>query len=272
LPLPPPVNPNESTIQMANFPPLKRYILYCLDRLIDGYDLADPFLDVGCGIGDVALHLSRRGWRGKAIDRSEQAVQRARQVLQNTGTIEVEHHSLETEQGCYSTVIAMDVLEHIPDDVSALNEIHRVLIPGGYLILGVPSNPREWRWDDEFYGHCRRYSRKDLDEKLAQNGFESVVYWDFTYPVFWLMRRLYTRWKRPIPFDPDAQSRTQASSMQSAWESGRVSMLLGRDLFLWRWIYGLQFHCFRNSIHRGHEMLALARKVHAGSPPRIAAR
>jgi cyclopropane fatty-acyl-phospholipid synthase-like methyltransferase len=57
---------------MANFPPYKAYIVSSLDELIELMPCG-PFLDFGCGRGDVALHSARRGWCGTALDSSTQA-------------------------------------------------------------------------------------------------------------------------------------------------------------------------------------------------------
>jgi hypothetical protein len=52
----------------GEFRTLKNYMLYCLDRFIEQYGLDRPFLEIGCGRGDVSAHLARRDWRGVAID------------------------------------------------------------------------------------------------------------------------------------------------------------------------------------------------------------
>ena len=65
--------------------------------------------------------------------------------------------------GSWNTIILWDVLEHIDDDAAALRTIERLLRPGGRLLIAVPSNPREWRGDDDFYGHFRRYTARKPD-------------------------------------------------------------------------------------------------------------
>src|SRR4029077_5431821 len=84
---------------MANFPPLKRYVLRMIDQMIEKYSLRGPFLDAGCGVGDVAAHIARRGWEGlavgspraarggegPAVDCTPAAVEAARRNLAGTG-------------------------------------------------------------------------------------------------------------------------------------------------------------------------------------------
>ena len=245
---------------MANFAPLKEHMLYCLDRMIERYGLAPPFLEVGCGQGDVSAHLAARGFAGRAIDFSPAAIAHARARLARFPAVSVEQMALEEASGTYRTVIAWDVLEHIEDDAAALAHFARLLAPGGHLVLAVPSNPREWRWDDEFYGHFRRYTRDDLAARLERAGFAPQAFWDFTWPLFWAMRRVYTRVKRPTRVAADKLAATKASATVSAWQGPVLGRLLQASAPLWRPLRPLQFRLFRHATARGHEFFALAQK------------
>jgi SAM-dependent methyltransferase len=245
---------------MANFLPLKHYMFYCLDRFIEQYDLHGPFLEIGCGQGDVSAYLARKGWVGLAIDFSDAAIAAATANLARHADVAVRKRALSEVTGTFHCVILWDVLEHMQDDLDALRTIERLLDPGGQLLIAVPSNPREWRWDDDFYGHWRRYTVADLAEKLTQAGMQPQVFWDFTYPVFWLMRRLYTRLKSGAGVAGDKEASTKASSTVNAWEIPMISRLLDRTAALWYPIHRIQFRFFRNATDRGHEFFALARK------------
>lgn len=245
---------------MANFLPLKRYMFYCLDRFIERYALHGPFLEIGCGRGDVSAYLARKGWSGLAIDFSDSAIAAASANLAAYPDVSVRKQTLTEVTGVYRCVIMWDVLEHIEDDESALRAIEALLEPGGQLLIAVPSNPREWRWDDEFYGHWRRYTVADLTEKLERAGMPPRVFWDFTYPVFWLMRRAYTRFKSGPGVVADKVASTKASATTSAWEIPLVSKLLERTAVLWYPIHPLQFRLFRDATASGHEFFALAQK------------
>ncbi|MBK7333600.1 MAG: class I SAM-dependent methyltransferase [Betaproteobacteria bacterium] len=105
---------------MANFAPLKRHMFDCLDRFVEEQRLEPPFLDVGCGAGDVAEHLARRGWRGTAIDASPAAIGRARERLAPYPGVDVRLVRLEDLEGAWPTVLMWDVLEHLDDDRAAL--------------------------------------------------------------------------------------------------------------------------------------------------------
>jgi SAM-dependent methyltransferase len=244
---------------VANFPPLKNHLLRCVDGLIDLHGVEGPFLDAGCGGGDVSRHLAQRGWMGVALDDSAEAVERARRLLAGT-PVRIETGSLFAHDGAYGSVFALDVIEHLEDDAAALNRLASLLRPGGHLIVSVPSNPQEWRWDDDVFGHYRRYTESDLRAKLRRAGLEPLEVWDFTYPVFWAMRRLYTRLKRSPEITGTPDERTRRSSGENPWSIPLVSALLSGDHFVWRWISRLQFDRHRLRTDRGHEIVAVARK------------
>lgn len=246
---------------MANFPPLKRYILFCIDQLIEQYHLSPPFLDVGCGIGDVSVHLAAKGWSGKAIDISTPAIEAASDLLQKFPLVQVRKQSLFDERQTFKTIFALDILEHLENDEEAFKKIADLLDHDGYLIAAIPSNPNEWRWDDDYFEHVRRYTVEKMNDKLKSVSLRSVVFWDFTYPVFWLMRRVYTWIKKTPPRnEANRQMRVEMCPFIQTWKFPIISTLLSRKSFIWNAIYKWQFRYFKNRPDLGHEMIALAQK------------
>jgi hypothetical protein len=155
-----------------------------------------------------------------------------------------------------------DIIEHVEHDQRLLTAAVAHLAPGGHVLIAVPSNPREWRWDDDFYGHHRRYSQLGMMTLLASTGLTSIAFWDFTWPSFWLMRRLYTRIKRPPPIASPQQARTDISATVNAWHLPFVSSVLNHSAgVFWQVVYWIQFHFCRNQVARGHEMFVLARRA-----------
>ena len=246
---------------MANFLPLKSYIIFCITRLAKQHGLSDPFLDAGCGIGDVSRYLASCGWQGVAVDSSPIAFEQAAENLKDFNAVRIEKKSLLDVSGAFRTVFLLDALEHFEDDTSVLKKIASLLVAGGHAVITVPSNPREWRWDDEMYGHYRRYTPDDIKTKLQDAGLEPLELWDFTFPVFWLLRRLYTALLSPqVSHDKSKSELTAASSAVSAWHIPFVSDFIAHGAFIWTAITKLQFALFRNCLRCGHEMIVLARK------------
>jgi SAM-dependent methyltransferase len=111
------------------------------------------------------------------VDVSERAVARLREAgaCADVATIV----DLPFANDSFDLVCAMDVVEHVEDDVGALSELTRVLAPHGTLLISVPLHQSHWTAFDEFVGHCRRYEPARLTSLLAQFGLHverSAVY------------------------------------------------------------------------------------------------
>jgi SAM-dependent methyltransferase len=73
--------------------------------------------------------------------------------------------------GTLDMVCLFEVIEHVDDDGALLDEIARVLAPGGALFLSCPMNPDYWTSYDRVIGHVRRYRAVELEGRLAEHGF-----------------------------------------------------------------------------------------------------
>jgi SAM-dependent methyltransferase len=89
----------------------------------------------------------------------------------------------------------LDVLEHIPDDAKALEQIRAALRPGGLLFVATPALNCFWSYNDELVHHVRRYSRGDFRRLAEQAGLQ---YCYSRYFMFFLSPLLLlSRLKRP---------------------------------------------------------------------------
>jgi len=72
--------------------------------------------------------------------------------------------------GTFDVATALDVIEHVPDDARAVQEISRVLRPGGILVASVPAYQFLWGPHDEALHHRRRYAGNEFRSLLEASG------------------------------------------------------------------------------------------------------
>lgn len=133
-------------------------------------DRRPRILDVGCGTGANLLMLSEYG-EAEGVDISEDALAFCRErgldkVRLGAG------EKLPYEDGTFDLVTALDVVEHMDDDLAGLREMRRVLRPGGRVLLFVPTFMFLWGLQDDVSNHRRRYRLPELRRVLEQAGFE----------------------------------------------------------------------------------------------------
>jgi SAM-dependent methyltransferase len=155
-------------------------------------------LNAGAGAGTLTAALLDRGYRVTSVDMSEPFVERLREVTIERGGDGADVAWADLTQipfadDSFDVVVCGEVLEHIPDDVTAVGELHRVLRPGGLLVVSVPANPWRYDWVDNWVGHIRRYTQEGLAGRLSDAGFDAVVVEGWGFPVTGLYHRLAYR-------------------------------------------------------------------------------
>jgi len=162
-------------------------------------------LDIGCATGNF-LHMVRRlgPWEVYGLDISPEAAEYARQRFG------LDIFIGEVAQACYPSayfdaVTLWDVIEHVHDPKGTLVEIHRILKPGGLLLI---STPNLWSWDARIFGrywvgldaprHLFIFSPATLQKLLQKTGFRmdkmrsfTLFYKPFARSIeFWLDEKL----------------------------------------------------------------------------------
>jgi SAM-dependent methyltransferase len=141
-------------------------------------------LDIGCGTGHLSLTLLQRSLDVFAQDKSPEMVNRCKEVFiqggYDPGRVRLASVEDLDEQDYYDNVVALDVIEHIENDLMAVRAMCRVLKPGGKLILSVPSISWLYGPKDEQVGHYRRYEKKMLAEIISKSGLKltDIRYWN----------------------------------------------------------------------------------------------
>ena len=143
------------------------------------------FLDVGCGTGANLEMLAKFG-AAEGVDVSDDALEfcKAKGLKAHKGLAE----SLPFEDESFDVVTALDVVEHLDDDLAGLKEMRRVLKKGGKTLIFVPAFMWLWGVQDDISNHRIRYTRKQITERLKTAGFEieraTYANWTFFAPIF----------------------------------------------------------------------------------------
>jgi SAM-dependent methyltransferase len=150
-------------------------------------------LDAGCGTGQNLRHYAGRGL---GVDLSPEALRacRRRGVSAVRGSV----LGLPVRSGSADLATSFDVIYHgwVEDDAAALRELHRVLRPGGLLLLRVPALEMLRGAHDQAVHTRRRYTLSGLRRRLAGAGFEvrRLTYANcFLFPLL-ALRRTLDRW------------------------------------------------------------------------------
>ncbi len=72
----------------------------------------------------------------------------------------------------YDTIIILNVIEHLENDLEAVKTIHERLVPGGHLVVMVPAMPFLYGSMDRAFGHFRRYTRSSMERVLRKASFK----------------------------------------------------------------------------------------------------
>ena len=163
----------ESSLQAASGGPAKA-----------GTQSALRILDVGCGTGANLEMLAQFG-QAEGVDVSDDALTfcERKGLKVQKGLAEKLPFADET---CALTT-ALDVVEHLDDDVAGLKEMYRVTKSGGYSLIFVPAFMWLWGVQDDISNHRIRYTKRQIVERLEKAGYKieraTFANWTFFAPI-----------------------------------------------------------------------------------------
>lgn len=153
-------------------------------------------LETGSGVGNITKFLAGRDLV-VATDIIPFYLDTLRQQYQHHDNVSVERLDLLDMERArqlgdahkFDTVLSMNVVEHIKDDVGALKSIHALLQIGGRLVLLVPAHQSIYTPMDHHLGHFRRYNKQQLTAMLEEAGFrvEASRYLNFLGAIGWFV-------------------------------------------------------------------------------------
>jgi len=145
------------------------------------FPAARSFMEVGTGAGGVLLEVGRRDPRMRLVGSEllTRGLHEARRRLPGVELLQMDARRIPFTSE-FDVIGAFDVIEHIDDDETVLAQMQAAVVPGGGIIITVPQHPWLWSAFDEFSGHRRRYTRRELVTKLSAAGFTLVRVTSFT--------------------------------------------------------------------------------------------
>jgi len=159
-------------------------------------------LELGAGIGNMTQHLSRGRRTYVATDLDEEHLARLRVRFRGRPNLTSRQCDLtrpmdfEDLRGQFDTVVCLNVVEHVKDDLLALRNIHSALRPGGRAIILVPHDQSIYGSLDKVLGHYRRYSEQQLRDRMEEAGFQIeriLLFNRVTRPGWWLNGQVLRR-------------------------------------------------------------------------------
>jgi SAM-dependent methyltransferase len=143
-------------------------------------DFARPYLgehpvEIGSGLGDYALQWIPLVEKFTATEADPTLFAELKKQMAAYPNVTTRQLLLPTqERGDHSCLLCYQVLEHIDDDVGALQSMARLVRPDGYLVLTCPAFPFAMSPVDIATGHVRRYTKRSMSQALTAAGLEVV--------------------------------------------------------------------------------------------------
>jgi SAM-dependent methyltransferase len=135
-------------------------------------------LEVGSGIGNMTRILVERATHVVATDVDDAHIEVLERDFGGDPRVTVSRFDLSrpapaaVAERRYDAIVAINVIEHVEDDVAAVSQLASLLAPGGQLLVYVPALPLLFGTVDQALGHYRRYTRPTLERTLRAAGLE----------------------------------------------------------------------------------------------------
>lgn len=195
----------------------RRLIDTILSKSLD--TTAECAVDLGCGAGDGLVEWKKYANQVIGIDGHAELIAGAHLDPAVT-TIAADVTDLPLADESADLVLALDVLEHVPD-AQTLSEAQRILRPGGTILVAVPAFQWLWSYRDEDAGHLRRYTRRSIQKQVEGAGLIVEATWWYQFFLFPLV--VATRFLGK--FGP------RMRDLEDSPRGGLNKLLLGANLF-----------------------------------------
>ena len=187
-----------------------RLVIWALLRY---FPKAQSLMEVGCGTGFVLSGI-QQSLPELALCGSEifsAGLSFAAERLPHVELFQMDARRIPFREE-FDVVGAFDVLEHIKEDEDVLKQMYQATKKGGGILITVPHHPSLWSASDDFARHARRYTTRELSDKVTRAGFEVLRITSFVSVVLPLlaMSRFKQRFSSK-PFDPTSEFNINSS-------------------------------------------------------------
>jgi SAM-dependent methyltransferase len=208
-------------------------------------------LEIGCSSGYFLRDVREAFPEAFAIgaDYVRGPLDRLAQSMPDLPLLQFDLNACPLPDRCIDAVVALNVLEHIPDDAAAIRQIHRILKPGGIAVIEVPAGPRLFDVYDKMLMHYRRYTRRQAIDSFRAAGFrveDPSHLGFFLYPAFAIVKLRNRRYLR----EPEEKQRAiVAKTIRQTKRSAVMRVVMDLEALAARYVrYPVGIRCVLTAI------------------------
>lgn len=180
------------------------------------------YIDLGCGTGVLQEEFEKRYPRTTAygIDVMKEAIDYCKKRGLERANL-YDGKKIPFKDNELDVLTAIDVLEHIEDDIYSLKEIKRVLKKGGIGIFIVPAHMELWSTRDIRLQHYRRYEFGELEKKCEKEGFKILASKNADFLLYFVLLVMAKR----APKNKDSVAELGMETAQAPWLINELAYL-----------------------------------------------
>lgn len=224
-------------------------------QLVAGFGSDARILEVGCGTGNVLRVLEQICPPG-TVAGMDLFMEGLRFAGKRTvcPLVQGDVHTPPFRRQ-FDLIGLFDVLEHLPDDLQVLRDLHAMLASGGALFLTVPAHRSLWSYFDTASDHYRRYEQHELQDRLIEAGFRIEYLTQYMVSIFPFVRV----GRAAATLRARLRSGKQDRSQEMLYDELRVRPGVN-EILLWLLAQENRFIRKRYRLPAGTSLLAIARK------------
>ncbi len=169
--------------------------------------LGGEALELGAGIGNISGLLARHCERLLVTEVEPAYVRELEERFRSTPNVDVAAFDLEgplppaLAERTFDTILSMNVIEHVADDLGAVRRVSERLRPGGWMLTYVPAMPFAFGPMDEALGHHRRYTTESFGALMEAAGLrvDRLEYMNLVGLAGWWVNNKLLRRREPDP-------------------------------------------------------------------------